>query len=348
MKIPTKMKALTKKLPQKGIWLEEVAVPKPPYGWALIRVKKTSICGTDLHIYGWDAWSQRHIKPPMIIGHEFMGEIVEINGDGNGFKVGDKVTAEGHVVCGRCQNCRCERQHLCPNTKGIGVSMQGIFAEYAIAPVYNLWKCDSAISDDLYAVFDAFGNAVHTALSFPVVAKNVLITGAGPIGIMAAAVVKFAGAKNVVLTNTSDWRLGLANKVCPGVLTINTKTHNIEELMKKHGIENGFDVGLEMSGAQAGLNLLIKNMMMGGSVALLGLFGEGATIDWDKVIFGALNIKGIYGREMFNTWNQMDGLLKGGLKMDAIITDKFHYTDFQKGFELMESKKCGKVILEWN
>jgi len=347
MKIPAKMNALVKKLPQKGLWLEKVDVPEPPYGWALLKIRKAAICGTDLHIYKWDEWSQRNIKTPMTIGHEFTGEIVKINGDPRGFDIGEVVTAEGHVVCGQCYNCRGEQQHLCPNTKGIGVNFPGIYAEYAVVPVHNLWRCNKAVPEEIYCMFDPLGNAVHTALSFPITGEDVLVTGAGPIGIMSAAVAKFAGARSVVLTNTSDWRLGLANKVAPGVHTINTKTGDIEKLMKDLGIKDGFGVGLEMSGAESALSLMVKKVRMGGKIALLGLFGKGAQIDWDKVIFGALTIKGIYGREMFKTWQQMSALVEAGLDLSALITHRMPYTDFEKGFELMESKQCGKVILEW-
>ncbi|MCL2821666.1 MAG: L-threonine 3-dehydrogenase [Firmicutes bacterium] len=349
MTIPSKMDAIIKKELKKGIWLEKVDVPKPPYGWALIKIKRTSICGSDIHIFEWNEWAQRNVKQGMTIGHEFAGEIVQINCDDTmGFKVGDFVTAEGHVVCGKCKNCRIERQHLCPQTKGIGVNLNGIFAQYAIAPVYNLWKCDPSIPLEEYSVFDPFGNAVHSALSFPLAGEDVLVTGAGPIGILTAAVAKKAGAANVVLTNRSNYRLDLAKKVCPEIVTVNTKEKSLEEVMKGLGIEGGFGVGLEMSGSGESLNLMVKNMIMGGNIALLGVFDHGIPVDWNKIIMGALTLKGIYGREMFKSWQQMNALVKSGLKLGQVITHRLHYTDYLKGFELMASKQCGKVILEWD
>lgn len=342
-----KMDALVKKSPEKGLWLERVDVPAPKEGEALIKIHKTAICGTDVHIYNWDEWSQKTIKTPMVIGHEFVGEIVEINGHSDAFKVGDLVSAEGHVTCGHCRNCRAGIRHLCPDTEGIGVNRPGIFGEYAVIPLSNLWLCDKDIPEDMYAIFDPFGNATHTALSFPMVGEDVLITGAGPIGIMAAAICKHVGARKVVLTNTSDWRLDFAKEVVPGVITVNTKTENLKEVRERLGMKDGFAVGLEMSGSGVALNQMLDNMINGGKIALLGLLKSGTPIDWDKVIFGCLHIKGIYGREIFNTWQKMTAMLQGGLDISKIITHRFDYTEFERGFELMNGKKCGKIILNW-
>jgi threonine 3-dehydrogenase len=283
----------------------------------------------------------------MTIGHEFVGEIVEFGSDNGGYKIGDLVSAEGHVVCGKCRSCRSGVPHLCPLTQGIGVNIPGIFAEYAVAPVSNLWLCDKDIPEEMYSIFDPFGNATHTALSFPTLGEDVLVTGAGPIGIMAAAIAKFSGARSVVLTNTSDWRLELAQKVVPGIVTVNTKAECLLDVQRKLNIEDGFGVGLEMSGSEIALNDMIKNMRAGGKIALLGLLKQGTIVDWDKIIFGCLTIKGIYGREMYNSWQKMSAMLKGGLDISKIITHHLNYTDFDKGFELMNSKKCGKIVLDW-
>jgi threonine 3-dehydrogenase len=342
-----KMDALVKKSPEKGLWLERVDVPVPAPGEALIKIRKTAICGTDVHIYNWDEWSQRTIPVPMIIGHEFVGEIVEINGPSDAFKVGDLVSAEGHIVCGGCRNCRGGARHLCPNTKGIGVNRPGIFGEYAVIPVSNLWLCDRSIPEDMYAIFDPFGNATHTALSFNLVGEDVLVTGAGPIGIMAAAIAKHVGARNVVLTNTSDWRLEFAKTVVPGIITVNTKNEDLRDVQKRLNMTEGFDVGLEMSGSGTALNQMVNNMINGGKIALLGLLPSGTTVNWDKVIFGCLQIKGIYGREMFETWQKMTAMLQSGLDISKIITHRLPYQQFNDGFELMNGKKCGKIILEW-
>lgn len=343
-----KMDAIIKPAPQKGLELVKKEIPVLQTGDALIKVHKTAICGTDVHIYNWDEWSQSTIKTPMIIGHEFVGEIVELkDAHNNAFKVGDLVSAEGHVVCGKCRNCRAGRRHLCPNTQGIGVNKDGIFAEYAAIPISNLWLCDKAIEEKMYAIFDPFGNATHTALTYNLVGEDVLITGAGPIGIMAAAICRHVGAKNVVLTDISDYRLELAKKVNPGIFTVNTSNTLLKDVQLQLGMKEGFDIGLEMSGSSLAFNDILSNMISGGKIALLGVQGSNTKINWNKVIFGSLNIKGIYGREMFETWHMMTAMLKSGLDISNIITHEYNYKDFEKGFENMNSGKSGKIILNW-
>ena len=340
-----KMKALVKKYPERGLWMEMVDVPTPKEGEALVKIHKVAICGTDVHIYEWNDWAQKTIKTPMTIGHEWVGEIVEINGSTNAFKVGDLVSGEGHVVCGKCRNCRAGKFHLCPNTQGIGVNRTGIFAEYACIPLTNLWLCDPSIPEEMYAIFDPFGNATHTALSYGMVGEDVLITGAGPIGIMAAAICKHVGARHVVLTDLIDYRLELAKKVCPDIITVNTKNEDLAEVCKNLGMKEGFDIGLEMSGNGRALNSMIDNMINGGKIALLGIQNPGTVVDWNKIVFGCLNIKGIYGREMFETWSKMTTMLQSGLDISGIITHRLPFDEFEKGFELMLSGKSGKVVL---
>lgn len=342
-----KMYALVKEQPQKGLWLKQVEMPVPKEGEALIKIRKTAICGTDLHIYNWDEWSQATIKTPMIIGHEFVGEIVQLNGDGGKFRVGDIVSGEGHKVCGTCRNCRGGMQHLCPNTVGIGVNCNGIFAQYAIVPIRNLWLCDKSIDENIFSIFDPFGNAVHTALSFNLVGEDVLITGAGPIGIMAAAICRHVGARNVVITDISDYRLELAKKVTPNIVAVNTLNTKLKDVQKQIGMTEGFDVGLEMSGSGIAFNDMIDNMINGGKIALLGILKPDVKVNWNKIVFGSLHIKGIYGREMFETWYKMSAMLKSGLDISKVITHTFDYKDFEKGFELMNSGKSGKVVLNW-
>ena len=342
-----KMDALVKRYAEEGLWLEQAEVPVLKEGEALVKIHKTAICGTDVHIYEWNKWAQETIKTPMIIGHEFVGEIVEIKGNSPVFKVGDLVSAEGHVTCGHCRNCQRGDKHNCANAEGIGVNRPGIFAEYAAIPLSNLWKCDKNIPEEMYAIFDPFGNATHTALAFPVLGEDVLITGAGAIGIMAAAICKHAGARHVVITNRSDWRLDFAKQVVPGVITVNTKTTNLKDVQRNLGMTEGFDVGLEMSGNANALNDMIDNMINGGKIALLGLGLEGG-VAWDKFIFKGLTVQGIYGRKVFETWHKMTTMLQGGLDISKIITHRLPYTEFKQGFELMMSKKSGKIILEWN
>lgn len=339
------MKALVKSKSERGLWLEEV--PRPTFGIndVLIRVNRTGICGTDLHIYKWDAWAQKTIPVPMIVGHEFVGEIVEVGSNVKDFFPGQIVSGEGHVVCGHCRNCLAGRRHLCADTKGIGVNRPGAFAEYLALPMTNVWV-HNGVDPDVAAIFDPFGNAVHTALSFDVLGEDVLITGAGPIGIMAAAIVRHAGARYVVVTDVNEYRLALARKL--GVtLAVNPQQKNLKDVQKELGMKEGFDVGLEMSGNPAAFCDMIDNMCHGGKIALLGIPSEKIAIDWNKVVFNMLTIKGIYGREMYETWYKMTVMLQAGLDIRPVITHRLHYTEFEKGFAAMESGESGKVILSW-
>ena len=340
------MKALVKKFPEKGLWMEEVPEPQIGENDVKIKIRKTAICGTDLHIYNWDAWSQKTIKTPMTIGHEYVGEIVEVGRNVTGWKVGDIVSGEGHIVCGRCRNCLSGNGHLCKDTIGVGVNRDGAFAEYLVIPKENVRRCEEGVDEEMYAIFDPFGNAVHTALSFNMAGEDVLITGAGPIGIMAAAVCKFVGARHVVITDINDDRLELAKTL--GIRhTVNTAKEDLSTVMEKLNIKEGFDIGLEMSGSEIAFNSMIDHMVHGGRMALLGILKSDAKIDWSKVIFNGLIIKGIYGREMHETWYKMSAMLQGGLDISNIITHRMDVRDFEKGFEAMNSGKCGKVILDW-
>jgi len=340
------MKALVKKEARLGLWLEDV--PKPVIGIndVLIRVDRAGICGTDVHIYKWDEWAQKTIPTPMVIGHEFVGEVAEVGSNVSDFFPGDVVSAEGHVVCGRCRNCLAGRRHLCKATSGIGVNRAGAFAEFVSVPMTNVWHHAADVDRDVAAIFDPFGNAVHTALSFPVLGEDVLITGAGPIGVMAAAVVRHAGARHVVVTDVNEYRLDLARKM-GATLAVNVSKTSVAETQKKLGMAEGFDVGLEMSGNPAAFRELLDNMCHGGKIAMLGIPPEPVSIDWNKVIFNMLTIKGIYGREMYETWYKMSVMLQSGLKISPVITHRFHYTEFQKGFDAMLSGQSGKVILSW-
>jgi threonine 3-dehydrogenase len=340
------MKALVKKFAKPGLWLDEVPEPGIGINDVLIRVHKTGICGTDVHIYKWDEWAQRTIPVPMVVGHEFVGEIVEVGANVNDFHPGDVVSAEGHVVCGRCRNCLAGRRHLCKDTMGIGVNRTGAFAEYISVPMTNVWQHRNGIDRDVASIFDPFGNAVHTALSFDVLGEDVLITGSGPIGIMAAAIVKHAGARFVVITDVNEYRLALAKKMGAD-LTVNVKQTSLKEVQQKLGLKEGFDVGLEMSGNPAAFRDMIDNMCHGGKIALLGIPSEQIAIDWNKVVFNMLTIKGIYGREMYETWYKMTVMLESGLDIRPIITHRFHYTEFEQGFQAMLSGQSGKVILDW-
>lgn len=341
-----KMDALVKKHAKPGLWLERVPFPIAGEDEVLIKIHKTAICGTDVHIYNWDEWSKQTIPVPMTTGHEFVGEIVEVGKQVRDLNVGDIVSGEGHIVCGKCRNCLAGRRHLCKNTQGVGVNRTGIFSEYAALPASNIWLCDSEISEDVSSIFDPLGNAVHTALSYDLLGEDVLITGAGPIGIMAAAVAKHAGARYIVVTDINDYRLDLAKKM-GATKVINTKNQSIQSVMKELNMKEGFDVGLEMSGSSVAFNDMINSMFHGGKIAMLGIQGPDTTIDWNKVVFNGLHIKGIYGREMFETWYKMTAMLKSGLDIDAVITHRFNYKDFEKGFEVMKSGKSGKVILDW-
>ena len=342
------MKALVKSHAIKGIWLEDVPMPEVGNNDVLIKVQKTAICGTDIHIYNWDAWAQKTIPVPMTTGHEFAGVIAEMGQNVTDLEVGDVVSAEGHIVCGRCRNCLGGKKHLCPNTIGIGVNRTGSFAEYVSVPAENVFKPSREIPTDLLACFDPYGNAVHTALSFDMLGEDVLITGAGPIGIMGAMVAMHSGARNVVITDLNDYRLNLAKEILPNIITINvTKEEVTTELMVSLGIFEGFDVGLEMSGSPQAFGDMLKKMINGGKIAMLAIMPQGSGIDWDQVVFKGLQIKGIYGREIFETWYKGLMMVQTGIPLDKIITHHFHYTEFQKGFDVMNSGQSGKVILNW-
>ncbi|MCD6321599.1 MAG: L-threonine 3-dehydrogenase [Clostridiales bacterium] len=340
------MKALVKKYAKPGIWLEDV--PEPDVGMhdVLIKVKKTAICGTDIHIYNWDEWSQKTVPVPMVTGHEFVGEVAAIGSDVHDVKVGDLVSAEGHVVCGKCRNCLAGRRHLCKDTSGIGVNRPGAFAEYISVPRGNVWKCDPSIPLDVLSCFDPLGNAVHTALKFSVLGEDVLITGAGPIGIMATAVARHAGARHVVVTDLNPYRLNLAKKMGASV-TVDIRSQDLKTVMNDLGMTEGFDVGLEMSGNGNAFSDMLGNMVHGGKIALLGIHGPDTKIDWNNVVFNGLTIKGVYGREMFETWYLMTALVQSGLDITPVITHHFRYTDYIEGFEIMKSGQSGKVILDW-
>ncbi len=339
------MKALVKKKPEEGLWLEDVPMPEIGINDVLIKIEKTAICGTDVHIYNWDEWSQKTINPPMVIGHEFVGRIEKMGSNVHDFKIGDLVSGEGHIVCGRCRNCLAGRRHLCKDTKGVGVNRTGAFAEYLSIPVTNVWYCDENIPTDVLACFDPLGNATHTALEYDLVGEDVLVTGAGPIGIMSAAIAKKAGARHVVVTDINPHRLEMAKSM--GVtLTVDVRNETIEDAAKKLGMVEGFDVGFEMSGNPLAFNSMIKNMCHGGKIALLGILPE-TSIDWDYVVFNGLTIKGIYGRRMYETWYKMTTLIQSGLDITPIITHSFKYTDFRQGFDVMRSGESGKVILDW-
>ncbi len=340
------MKALVKKYAQKGLWFVDVPEPQVSDNDVKIKIHKTAICGTDLHIYNWNEWSQKTIETPRVIGHEYVGEIVELGANVKNWRIGDIVSGEGHIVCGKCRNCLAGNGHLCKDTVGVGVNRDGAFAQYLVIPQENVRRCEKDIPEEMYSIFDPFGNAVHTALSFDLTGEDVLITGAGPIGIMAAAVCKFVGARHVVITDINDERLELAKKL--GIkYTVNTSKTDLQAFMNEIGIKEGFDVGLEMSGSEIAFNSMIDCMIHGGRIALLGLLKSDTKIDWSKIIFNGLIIKGIYGRQMHETWYKMSAMLQGGLDISNIITHRLDITDYEKGFEAMNSGKCGKVILDW-
>ncbi len=341
------MKALVKAKAEPGLWLEEIPVPTLGINDVLIRVDKTAICGTDVHIWNWDAWAQSTIPVPMAVGHEFVGRVVELGSNVIDLKPGDRVSAEGHVVCGRCRNCLAGRRHLCAHTQGVGVNRPGCFAEYVAVPAANIWRHSDLISDEIASFFDPFGNAVHTALAFPVVGEDVLITGAGPIGIMAAAVVRHCGARYVVITDVNPARLELARRF-PVTAAVDTSKETLPEVQKRLGMTEGFDVGLEMSGNGRALRDMIANMRHGGDIAMLGIPPGEIAIDWNKVIFNGLTIQGIYGREMFETWYKMTVFIESGLDILPIVTHRFPYTEFVQGFDAMRSGTSGKVILDWS
>ena len=340
------MKALVKNRGEPGLWLEDVPEPRIGINDVLIRIHRTGICGTDLHIYKWNAWAARTIPIPLVVGHEFVGEIVEVGANVADFYRGQIVSGEGHVVCGRCRNCLAGRRHLCADTKGVGVNRPGAFAEYLALPMTNVWVHARGIDKDVAAIFDPFGNAVHTALSFPVLGEDVLVTGAGPIGIMAAAVARHAAARYVVITDLNPYRLNLARTI--GVTrAVNPRETSLKELQKELGMTEGFDVGMEMSGRAGAFRDMLANMAHGAQIALLGIPEEEMAIDWHTVIFSMLTIKGIYGREMYETWYKMTVMLQSGLDIKPVITHRFHHREFQRGFEVMTTGDCGRVLLSW-
>ena len=340
------MKALVKSKAEPGLWLEDVAPPVIGINDVLVRVRYTGICGTDVHIYEWDEWAQRTIPVPMTIGHEFVGEIVDVGSNVNDFFPGDIVSGEGHVVCGRCRNCLAGRRHLCASTKGVGVNRPGAFAEMISLPMSNVWRHHSGIDQEVAAIFDPFGNAVHTALSFPVLGEDVLITGAGPIGIMTIPVVRHAGARHIVITDLNPFRLELARKM-GATLAIDPREISLPAVQKQLGMTEGFDVGLEMSGSPQALHEMIANMSHGGKIAMLGIPAKESNMDWRQVIFNMLTIKGIYGREMYETWYKMSVMLESGMDISPVITHRFAFNEFEKGFEAMISGQTGKVVLDW-
>ena len=341
------MKALVKAKPEPGIWMEDVAEPALGHNDVLIKIKKTAICGTDVHIYNWDHWAQKTIPVPMVIGHEYVGEVVEVGSEVRGIDTGDRVSGEGHITCGHCRNCRAGRRHLCKNAIGVGVHRPGSFGEYLVIPAVNVFKLPDDINDETAAILDPLGNAVHTALSFDLVGEDVLITGAGPIGCMAVSIAKHIGARYVVVTDINDYRLDLARKL-GATDAINVERESIEKVMSSLGMVEGFDVGLEMSGNASAFLDMLKTINHGGRIAMLGIPPEDAAIDWSQVIFKGLVIKGIYGREMFETWYKMVSMLQSGLNIVPITTHRFPIDEFQRGFDVMRSGQSGKVILQWD
>lgn len=340
------MKALIKKRAEHGLWLEEAPIPEVGRNDVLIKIEKASICGTDVHIYNWDEWAQRTISTPLIIGHEFVGIVQEVGSDVFDFRKGNIVSGEGHLVCGHCRNCLAGRRHLCMKTSAVGINRNGAFAEYLCIPVTNVWYCDQDMPKDIISCFDPLGNAVHTCLSFDLLGEDVLITGAGPIGIMATAVARHAGARYIVITDINPYRLELAQRM-GATRTLNVAKQRIEDVIKELGMKEGFDVGLEMSGNADALKSMISNMCHGGKIALLGIQKPCTTLDLDQIVFNGLTIKGIYGREMYETWYKMTSMIQTGLDISPIITHRFKYESFEKGFEVMKSGKSGKVILDW-
>ncbi|MCF6775939.1 L-threonine 3-dehydrogenase [Thiotrichales bacterium 19X7-9] len=350
------MKALSKLKAEPGIWMTDIQEPEVGHNDVLIKIKKTAICGTDLHIYLWDEWAQKTIPVPMAVGHEFVGEVVQTGIEVTGYQVGDRVSGEGHIVCGYCRNCRAGKRHLCPNTVGVGVNRQGAFAEYLVIPEDNVFKVPEFVEDRVASMFDPFGNAVHTALSFDLIGEDVLITGAGPIGIMAAAVCRHVGARRIVVTDINDYRLEMAKQMGADV-TLNVKNlpkasdqaDKLQQIMKKINMTEGFDVGLEVSGHHEAINAMISSMSNGGRIAILGIAGNSEVeINWNKIVWQGLKLKGIYGREMFETWYKMISMLDGGLDVSNVITHELPVADYKEGFEIMKSGQCGKVILDWS
>ena len=341
------MKTLSKAKAEKGIWMVDHPKPELGHNDVLIKIKKTAICGTDMHIYHWDEWSQETIPVPMTVGHEYVGIIEEVGQEVKGFQVGDRVSGEGHITCGFCRNCRAGRRHLCRNTEGVGVNRPGAFGEYLVIPAENAYKIPDDISDDIASILDPFGNAAHTALSFDLVGEDVLITGAGPIGMMAAAIAKHVGARHVVITDMNDYRLDLAKQM-GATRTVNVANEKLEDVMDELGMKEGFDVGLEMSGAPPAFASMLNTMNHGGKIAMLGIPSSDMAIDWNQVIFKGLVIKGIYGREMYETWYKMIAMVQSGLDLSPVITHRFDIDKFEEGFETMASGQSGKVVLSWD
>ena len=340
------MDALVKEAPGKGLTLKKMPVPEPGIGEVQIKIHKTAICGTDVHIYNWDAWSEKNIKTPMIIGHEYVGEITALGPGVTEYKIGDIVSGEGHIVCGHCRNCRAGNGQWCKDTYGVGVNRNGAFAEYLCIPKTNVILIPDGFSEDIVSFFDAYGNATHTALMFDVVGEDVLITGAGPIGMMAAGICRQNGARRIIVTDINQYRLNIAKQMGADAI-VNLRHDKLEDAMKQVGMVEGFDVGLEMSGNGAALNQMLKSMRNGGKVALLGIAGPGTVIDWNDVIFKGLTLQGIYGRKMYETWYKLMAMIEAGLDLTPIITHRFHYTEYEKGFAAMNSGESGKVILDW-
>ncbi len=340
------MKALVKRKREVGLWMEDAPMPTVGINDVLIRVDRTGICGTDIHIYNWDDWAQKTIPVPMIVGHEFVGDVVEVGSNVSDFHVGELVSGEGHVVCGRCRNCLAGRRHLCAHTLGVGVNRPGAFAEYISLPMTNVWHHDPNVDRDIASIFDPLGNAVHTALSFPLLGEDVLITGAGPIGCMATAVAQYAGARYVVTTDVNPWRLKLAKKM-GATRVVDVRYESLKSVMDELGMKEGFDVGLEMSGNPSAFRSMLETMCHGGKIAMLGIPASEMSIDWNLVVFNMLTIKGIYGREMYETWYKMTVMIQGGLDISEVITHRFDCEDFQKGIDAMLSGESGKVVLEW-
>ncbi|MEE3003325.1 MAG: L-threonine 3-dehydrogenase [Pseudomonadota bacterium] len=340
------MQALVKAKAQPGLWLEEVNIPKISDNEVLVKIKKTAICGTDLHIYKWDEWSQKTIPVPMVVGHEFVGEVAAIGKNVTNCKIGDRVSGEGHVVCNECRNCRAGKKHLCPYTKGIGVNIPGAFAEYLAIPASNIFHVPKFVNDNIASMFDPYGNAVHTALAFNCTGEDVLVTGAGPIGIMCALIVKHIGARHVVITDINEHRLALANNY-PSIIKVNVANESLADVQAKLNMKEGFDIGLEVAGSQNSLNDIVDNILNGGKIALLGLYNSDIKVDMNKIIFKGLDLRGIYGREMYETWYKAVALLETGLNLDHIITDTFNYNDYDSAFEKMLSGNSGKIVLDW-
>ncbi|MFL3051778.1 MAG: L-threonine 3-dehydrogenase [Candidatus Neomarinimicrobiota bacterium] len=340
------MKALVKHTPEKGIWMEDVDAPQCGVNDVKIKITHTAICGTDMHIYEWDEWAQKNLDLPLTVGHEFCGLIEEIGSAVTQYKVGDRVSGEGHITCKYCRNCRAGKQHLCHKTIGIGIHRDGAFAEYLVIPESNVWPIHNDIPSEIASFFDPFGNAVHTALTYNLTGEDVLISGAGPIGIIAAAICKFSGSRNIVITDINEYRLELALKL-GATKAVNPEKESLKSVYNELGINHGFDVGLEMSGNSEAFNQMINNMYNGGNIALLGLLPNSTKINWDDVIFRGLNIKGIYGREMYDTWYKMTQMIRSGLSISSVLTHRYKIDDFDKAFEILKSGNCGKVVLEW-